>query len=227
MKPQTFLVAIAIAGVCLAGTSARAQSAPDQSARAKVSLPKLAVVTAVHDKGDDDRQNIEDLLTIELGNQPFLQLVDRQALQAVMKEHSIALTNPGDAQSALSLGKFAGADYLLYVLVERDKVLPTQRKASVRLVEVATGQAKVDDQVAVSENLALSMAAVREKVLAALKPESQAANRLTVGVAAFTNRSGTDRSDKLGIELQKALRAAEPAALGGCLGAGISEGSTQ
>ena len=76
----------------------------------------------------------------------------------------------------------------------------------VRLVEAATGQVRVDDQVALSENLALSLAAVREKVLAAVRPESQAVNRLTVGIAALPNRSGTDRSDKLGIELQKALR---------------------
>ena len=71
---------------------------------------------------------------------------------------------------------------------------------------MATGQVKLDGQVALADDLALSSAAIREKVLAALRPESQAANRLTVGIAAFPNRSGTDRSDKLGIELQKALR---------------------
>ncbi len=225
-----------------------AQSEPERPARCSAPLPKLAVVAVVQepsgqegansrnsrrpekgrasetqDSAGHDRENVEDLLAIELGNQPFLQLVDRQALQAVMKEHAISLTNLSDPNSALSLGKFAGADYLLYVLVESDKALPTRRKAAVRLVEVATGQVKVDDKITVSENLALSMAAVREKVLAALKPESQAANRLTVGITEFPNHSGTSRSDKLGAELQKALRAIEPAALGGRLGTGISE----
>ena len=169
-------------------------------------LPKLAVAALVQEPAAQDQKNIEDLLTIELGNQPFLQLVDRQALQAVMKEHAIVLSNQMDPKGAMALGKFAGADYLLYVLVVNDNGLATQRKAMVRLVEAATGQVRVNDQVALSENLALSLAAVREKVLAAVRPESQAVNRLTVGIAALPNRSGTDRSDKLGIELQKALR---------------------
>ena len=35
---------------------------------------------------------------IELANQPFLQLVDRQAIQAVLKEHAIALSNLNDTK---------------------------------------------------------------------------------------------------------------------------------
>ncbi len=136
---------------------------------------------------------------IELANQPFLQLVDRQAMHAVLKEHAIALSNLSDTKNALALGKFAGADFLLHVA-------PEEKKATIRLVEVASGQVKLEEQVALANDLALSAAAIREKVLAALRPDSQAANRLTVGIAAFTNRSGTDRSDKFGIELQKALR---------------------
>ncbi len=153
----------------------------------------------MQDAGGQNRQNVEDLLTIELGNQPFLQLVDRQALEAVAKEHAIALTNQTDAKDTIALGKFAGADYLLYVLVLKDK-------AAIRLVETATGQVKVDSAVLLSQDMALSLAAIREKVLAALRPESQARNRITVGIAEFPNRSGTDRSEKLGVELQKALR---------------------
>lgn len=166
---------------------------------AVIRLPRLAVAASVQESTGQSRENVEDLLMIELGNQPFLQLVDRQTLQAVMKEHAIALTNQANMKDSLALGKFAGADYVLYVFVVKDK-------ASVRLVEVATGQVKVDEQVVLSENLALSLAAVREKVLAAIKPESQAKNRITVGIAQFPNHSGTGRSDKLGIELQKALR---------------------
>ena len=71
---------------------------------------------------------------------------------------------------------------------------------------MATGQVKVDEQIALSENLALSMAAVREKFLTAVRPDARAASRLTVGIAQFPNRSGTGRSDKLGVELQEALR---------------------
>ena len=91
-------------------------------------LPKLAVAALVQEPAAQDQKNIEDLLTIELGNQPFLQLVDRQALQAVMKEHAIVLGNQMDPKGAMALGKFAGADYLLYVLVVNDNGLATRAK---------------------------------------------------------------------------------------------------
>ncbi|NLE37836.1 MAG: hypothetical protein GX621_07410 [Pirellulaceae bacterium] len=120
-------------------------------------------------------------------------------LREIIKEHTIALANLNETGRALALGKFASADYLLHVLVEK-------QAAMVRLVEVATGQVKLEEQVALAGDLALSSVAIREKVLAALCPESQAANRLTVGITAFLNRSVTDRSDQLGVELQKALR---------------------
>jgi hypothetical protein len=161
--------------------------------------PTLAVTVSGQATNAPSRANVEDVLIGELGNQPFMQLVDRERIEAVLKEHAIALSNPGDMKNTIALGKFVGADFLLHVLVERNK-------ASVRLVEVATGQVTLEEQVALSNDLALSAAAIREKVLRAVRPESQAANRLTVGIAAFPNRSGTDRSDKLGIELQKALR---------------------
>ena len=108
MKPQKLVVATAMALLCWLGSSAWAQSKSDPpwsqdamkpAARlAAKPLPKLAVVTVVQEITGPDRENIEDLLLIELGHQPFLQLVDRQALQTVMKEHAIALTNPGDAE---------------------------------------------------------------------------------------------------------------------------------
>ena len=132
-------------------------------------------------------------------NQRFLQLVDRKNIQAILKEHAIALGNLKDTASAVALGKFAGADYLLHVLASNDKV-------AIRLVEVATRQVKLEQQFAVAGDLPLVAVSVREKVLAVVRPESQAAHRLTVGIAGFPNRSGTGRSDKLGIELQAALR---------------------
>ncbi len=162
-------------------------------------VPTLALVGSVRGTGGSSREDLEDLMVVEFGNQPFLHLVERRAIGAILKEHVIALSGLGDTKNAVALGKLAGADYLLHVLATRDK-------ASVRLVEVATGQVKLEEQVVLASDLALSLAAIREKVLAALQPQSQAVNRLTVGIAAFPNRSGTDRSDKLGIELQKALR---------------------
>ena len=80
-------------------------TAPATVAATTKQLPKLAVTVAVQESSGQDRENVEDLLMIELGNQPFLQVVDRQAIQAVMKEHAIALTNLGDAKNAACLGQ--------------------------------------------------------------------------------------------------------------------------
>ena len=161
-------------------------------------LPTLAM-TVVAEGNQQQKDSFDDLLAVELSHQSVLRIVDRQKMRAILKEHAIALSNIGNAQNAIALGKFVGADYLLHV--SRGK-----KTAALRLVEVASGQVKVEGEVALRDDLTLSAVAIREKVLAALRPESQAAHRLTVGIAAFPNRSGTDRSDKLGIELQKALR---------------------
>jgi transcriptional regulator with XRE-family HTH domain len=69
--------------------------------------------------------------------------------------------------NAIALGKFVGADYLLHVLAEKTT-------ATIRLVEVASGQVKLEGQVALRNDLSLSAAAIREKILTALRPESQA-----------------------------------------------------
>jgi len=167
-------------------------------AEANQQLPTLAVsITA--EKNSQQIAEFDDVLTVELSNQSVLQIVDRQKLQAVLKEHAVALTNVKDTQQAIALGKFVRANYLLNVSI-------VKKTGAVRLVEVATGQVKVECDVPLGDDLTLSAVAIREKVLAVLRPESQAVNRLTVGITAFPNRSGTERSDNLGVELQKALR---------------------
>ena len=149
---------------------------------------------------------MEDLLMIELGNQPFLQAGGSAGPPGGHEGTRHRAEQPGRHERRDCLGQVRRGRLPALRAGGKRQAHRHQTKASVRLVEVATGQVKVDEQVALSDDLALSLAAVREKVLAAVRPESQAANRLTVGIAAFPNRSGTDRSDKLGIELQKALR---------------------
>ena len=183
----------------LATNPAWGQGVPTPVAKPSAHKPALAVTVSTQQVNGQNNESLEDLLMIEMANQSVLQIVDRQKLQAVLKEQATALSNVGNTQNAIALGKFVGADYLLHVLLGK-------KAATVRLVEVASGQVKLEGDVGLRDDLALSAAAIRERVLAALQPESQAANRLTVGIAAFPNRSGTDRSDKLGIELQKALR---------------------
>jgi len=185
------LFAFSAAFVLLAAGWAWAQTAPR--------LPTLAVAVAVQDEAARKDESLDDLLTVELSHQSVLQIVDRQKMQDVLKEHAIALGNTGNTKNAVALGKFVGADYLLHVQLGREA-------AAIRLVEVAGGQVRLEGEVALRDDLTLTAAAVREKVLAAVRPESQAVNRLTVGIAAFPNRSGTDRSDKLGLDLQQALR---------------------
>ena len=104
----------------VAGTTC-GQSAPAASPAASPAKhkPSLAVTVSTQQDVGQSGENLEDLLMIELANQPFLQLVDRHATQAVLKEHAIALANMTDTKNALALGKFAGADYLLHVLAER------------------------------------------------------------------------------------------------------------
>ena len=180
------------------GTSPVA-NAPPSTVSPAARLPRLAVTVSAEKPDGKNRENLEDLLMVELGNQRFLTLVDRQNIRAILREQTIALSNANDTASAVALGKFAGADYLLHVRL-------ADKKFSIRLVEVATGKVKLEQQFAVTGDLPLAAASVREKVLAAVRPESQASNRLTVGVAAFLNRSGTDRSDALCAKLQKELR---------------------
>ncbi len=101
--------------VFLAGGVTLGQNTPAASPTATPNQhkPKLAVAVSAQEPNALNQENLEDLLMIELANQPFLQLVDRSAIHAVMKEHAIALSNLNDTKNVLTLGKFAGADFLL------------------------------------------------------------------------------------------------------------------
>ena len=87
------------------GTKCAAASLDNSSSKHK---PTLAVTVAVQQTSDLYPENLEDLLMVEMANQSFLQLVDRQAIHAVIKEHAIALSNLHNADSVLALGRFAG-----------------------------------------------------------------------------------------------------------------------
>jgi hypothetical protein len=118
-------------------------------------LRSLAVTVVAKDDPRRIGQSIDDLLAVEMARQSLLQIVDRQRMQAVLKEHAISLGNTCNAKNAIALSKFVGADYLLHVFLEK-------KTAAVRLVEVAGGQVKFEGQVALRDDLALSAAAIRE-----------------------------------------------------------------
>lgn len=161
-------------------------------------LPVLAMLMVTDPSVGDPA--VEDILLSEMASQAYMRLVDRSELKKVLQEHSLSLAGLAERNNAAQLGKITGAEFLLFVTVSNEK-------AAGRLVEVSSGKVLMEDHVKLRPDLPLAAAALREKTLAALKLTPEKRDRLTVGIAAFPNRSGTDRSDKLGLELQKALRA--------------------
>ncbi|NLE39926.1 MAG: hypothetical protein GX621_18055, partial [Pirellulaceae bacterium] len=88
----------------MSGSPAWGQSAlaPSPTASPSAHKPKLAVTFATQETEGQCRENLEDLLTVELASQPFLELVDRQMLREIIKEHTIALANLNETGRALA-----------------------------------------------------------------------------------------------------------------------------
>lgn len=162
-------------------------------------LPTLALCVAHPSGAKAVSEKLGDVLFAELSAQPFFQLVERQALRDIVREQEIGFAGLTDAKSAIAVGKLIGAELLLFVQAKPGN-------ASLRLVEVGTGKVLLEEELAMKKDLFLTAAAVRERILKALRPGDTIAHRVTVGIAAFANKSGADRSDRLNAELQKALR---------------------
>ena len=142
--------------------------------------------------------DLEAALPVELALLPDVELVERAALDRILKEQKLSLSGLADPKSAVKVGQLAGADLLLFVE-------PRDGKVSVRLVEVNTAKVLLEEPLSVKEDPFLTAVAVRERIAVVLHPDRNV-RRLTVGIVDFVNKSGTERSDTLNIELQKALR---------------------
>jgi curli biogenesis system outer membrane secretion channel CsgG len=142
-------------------------------------------------------ETIGDVLFAEMSAQSRVALVERAALQRILREYDLGLS--GQTKDAMAVGKLVGADFLLFAWAEAGKL-------AIRLVEVASGKVLLEEAAPAGKDLFLAAAAIRERVLKALQLEPEIKERLTIGITAFPNRSGTDRADKLGIQLQAALR---------------------
>ena len=95
---------------------------PASVASAARQLPRLAVATSVQESTGQSRENVEDLLMIELGNQPFLQTRGSAGPPGGHEGTChCAEQRQADTKNAIALGKFAAADYLLYVLVAKGR----------------------------------------------------------------------------------------------------------
>ncbi len=144
--------------------------------------------------------NLAEVLFSEMAAQSQVRLVERAALQAILDEQKLSLAGLAQGEKAVAVGKLLGADHLLFAE-------GTARDVAIRLVDVADGKVRLEERVALGKDPFLAAASIREKVLRALSAQPEPKDRLTVGIAAFPNRSGTDRTDKLGIRLQELLRA--------------------
>jgi tetratricopeptide (TPR) repeat protein len=71
---------------------------------------------------------------------------------------------------------------------------------------VRTGKIVLEEDMNTYEDIFLTSAVIREKVIKALKLKPNITECHTVGIISFINKSGTDRSDKLNLELQKSIR---------------------
>jgi len=158
--------------------------------------PTLALLVT-HPEGAPGHDSLEDILFLEISSQPYARLVERAALRQILKEHELNLSGLVKAENAVAAGKLIGADFLLFATADAQNV-------AVRLIDAATGKVRLEDTVPLGKDPFLAAAAVREKMLKALGAEPE--GRITVGIAAFPNRSGTDRTDKLGLRLQELLR---------------------
>ena len=128
-----------------------------------------------------------------------MQLVERTQLKIILEEQKISLSGLADNSKAIQIGKLAGAEYLLFIKIDHQKV-------SIRLIEVQKGIILLEVEVEPYEDVFLTSAAIREKVIDALNLKPNVTERHTVGIVSFINKSGTDRSDKLNLELQKSIR---------------------
>jgi len=85
---------------------------------------------------NEQNQRLADLVLVELANAPGLDLVERQALNAVLTELSLSLTGLVRAKDAVRVGKLLKADWFL--LGTGTKIGGTN-SVVVRIVDVQTG----------------------------------------------------------------------------------------
>ena len=142
---------------------------------------------------------IGDALYAGLGNRPGVQLVERDALTLILREQRVSLSGAVAPEQAVAVGRIAGADWLL-------TVTPQDGKLGLRLVRTRDGAVRLEEALTARRDPFLSAAEIRQRVLRAFRPSPDLAERLTVGITAFVNRSGTSRNDAFNGTLQIALR---------------------
>jgi hypothetical protein len=141
----------------------------------------------------------EDILLAELSFEPCLQLIQSLKLRLALEENGIDTNAPADDETAPQLARLAGADYLLSVNSCSDGV-------SVTLVDVSTGALLWEEELTLHEDVFLTCAAIREKIIRLLDLEPDITEQLTVGVTELKGGEATPRSKTFNARLQKAIR---------------------
>jgi len=101
--------------------------------------PRIAVMNVLPASGDDNRYGVwlSEALASELRRQGKFRMYERSRLDAVAKEHALALSGTMGAEEAKKVGELVPVDYLLTGTWTR---LGEEIEANLRLLDVVTGE---------------------------------------------------------------------------------------
>lgn len=101
--------------------------------------PRIAVMNVLPASGDDNRYGVwlSEALASELRKQGKFRMYERARLDAVAKEHALALSGTMGAEEAKKVGELVPVDYLLTGTWTR---LGEEIEANLRLLDVVTGE---------------------------------------------------------------------------------------
>ncbi len=178
-ESKTAVVAVLVAPGVQSGTGGAGRKLPGKRA----------------DRAADCAATLEALVAEEPGFTP----VERGKLDALLREQKLGFTGLADARTCARTGRLLQADFMVSVVLTREGV-------GFRIVETATAKVLAERERERPGDIFLAARMVFEELVRAVKRAPKLSNRLTVGIGAVYNESGTDRSDKLGEELAEGIR---------------------
>ncbi len=164
---------------------------------------------------DDDAELLEwgrryaEFLTIELGKDRRLTLVERNKIDEILKELELTLFGLGPKDRAIQIGRLLGAQIMVVGELEKKRGII---QIKVDLVQPSTGNILGEENLRCKEKELFSYQKTLAKclrkdlnvALAGLKPKEK---RNTIAVLQFRNTSQFDRLDPLEVELPEMIMA--------------------
>ncbi len=139
------------------------------------------------------------ILDVLLTEEPGLVPVERGKLDALMGEQKLRLAGLADANRAARTGGLVQADYMVSVSL-------SGKRAAFRIVETATAKVLAEGKDEARRDVFLSARMIFEELVRSVRRTPRLSSRLTVGIGALSNETGTDRSDALGERLAGLIR---------------------